>query len=346
MEHFGKKSNCSLITMLFLGLSCVNTSLQSVTATSSEWPLGLPENYTTAYLNMTYNSTNGSFVNEISETGRFIMGAKIVSVSGVVIHVNSIKNGTIIHYGSDPITNKPKEEWIALIKREMCDFELKLENAYAHKAVGIIVYDVDRNDSLEDMKLFADTIPVIFTYKSEGERIANLTDGDTRVFMNITVGQKCSKGKCANDGNIFWKIFKFMWAFIYFCDTQTLLNSLDEAWQERRRGCRGSNTKKALAKTPTRSIEQTDKVVSGEGESCVICWELYTAGDMLRTLPCRHEFHKECVDPWLLEHQPTCPLCRMGILENPGCPVISLFNRIFNRSTRDNNQNRRSNSVP
>lgn len=35
---------------------------------------------------------------------------------------------------------------------------------------------------------------------------------------------------------------------------------------------------------------------------------------MLRVLNCKHEFHKDCGDPWLLEHQ-TCPLCKANILE-------------------------------
>lgn len=31
----------------------------------------------------------------------------------------------------------------------------------------------------------------------------------------------------------------------------------------------------------------------------------------------RHEFHKSCIDPWLLEHR-TCPMCKMDILKHYG----------------------------
>jgi len=36
----------------------------------------------------------------------------------------------------------------------------------------------------------------------------------------------------------------------------------------------------------------------------------------------RHEFHKTCVDPWLLEHR-TCPMCKMDILKHYGFIVSS-----------------------
>lgn len=34
----------------------------------------------------------------------------------------------------------------------------------------------------------------------------------------------------------------------------------------------------------------------------------------------RHEFHKNCIDPWLLEHH-TCPLCKARVLKQYGYVV-------------------------
>jgi hypothetical protein len=45
------------------------------------------------------------------------------------------------------------------------------------------------------------------------------------------------------------------------------------------------------------------------GQSCVICWETFTASDNVISLECTHVFHRDCISKWLLEHNSTCPLC-------------------------------------
>ena len=44
--------------------------------------------------------------------------------------------------------------------------------------------------------------------------------------------------------------------------------------------------------------------------------EEFAAGDAVRSLPCLHRFHRDCVDRWLTQHAATCPVCKMAILEN------------------------------
>lgn len=46
-----------------------------------------------------------------------------------------------------------------------------------------------------------------------------------------------------------------------------------------------------------------------EAERCVVCLSEYQAQEVVRVLPCRHEFHALCVDMWLLQAR-TCPICR------------------------------------
>lgn len=45
--------------------------------------------------------------------------------------------------------------------------------------------------------------------------------------------------------------------------------------------------------------------------SC-ICLDDYGDGDMLTRMPCRHDFHSNCIGPWLALHR-ECPLCKRDV---------------------------------
>ncbi|KFY81549.1 hypothetical protein V500_11302 [Pseudogymnoascus sp. VKM F-4518 (FW-2643)] len=46
---------------------------------------------------------------------------------------------------------------------------------------------------------------------------------------------------------------------------------------------------------------------------CSICTEDFTKGENVRVLPCNHQYHPACIDPWLLNVSGTCPLCRVDL---------------------------------
>lgn len=48
-------------------------------------------------------------------------------------------------------------------------------------------------------------------------------------------------------------------------------------------------------------------VAAEHGASCVVCMEAMDAP--CAQLPCRHQFHVQCIEPWLKMHS-TCPTCR------------------------------------
>ncbi|KAF7081060.1 hypothetical protein CFC21_085038 [Triticum aestivum] len=54
---------------------------------------------------------------------------------------------------------------------------------------------------------------------------------------------------------------------------------------------------------------------SADMEQCHICLTEYEDGDQIRSLPCKHEFHLQCVDKWLKEIHRVCPLCRGDVCE-------------------------------
>ena len=48
---------------------------------------------------------------------------------------------------------------------------------------------------------------------------------------------------------------------------------------------------------------------------CIICLEQFKIEEKSLKLICGHIFHKECLDPWLKNHN-TCPICRQTIIRN------------------------------
>mmetsp|Transcript_4193 Transcript_4193/g.5687 ORF Transcript_4193/g.5687 Transcript_4193/m.5687 type:complete len:536 (+) Transcript_4193:22-1629(+) len=52
-----------------------------------------------------------------------------------------------------------------------------------------------------------------------------------------------------------------------------------------------------------------------QGDSCAVCkCDLQTGGeDVVVETPCRHRFHKDCLTPWLLIGNKTCPQCRFSL---------------------------------
>lgn len=77
-----------------------------------------------------------------------------------------------------------------------------------------------------------------------------------------------------------------------------------------------------INRLPTRSFNSADSmgaVENGDRPSCVVCMNDFENGDELRVLPCKHEFHLQCVDRWL-KVKKECPLCRGDISGNPPNP--------------------------
>ncbi|KAI9828947.1 MAG: hypothetical protein M1819_006446 [Sarea resinae] len=62
------------------------------------------------------------------------------------------------------------------------------------------------------------------------------------------------------------------------------------------------------------AAEHTETQTSpDEGLVCSICTDDFIKGQDIRVLPCKHMFHPECIDPWLLNVSGTCPLCRVDL---------------------------------
>uniref|UniRef100_A0A0C9S3B2 TSA: Wollemia nobilis Ref_Wollemi_Transcript_30427_1357 transcribed RNA sequence n=1 Tax=Wollemia nobilis TaxID=56998 RepID=A0A0C9S3B2_9CONI len=51
---------------------------------------------------------------------------------------------------------------------------------------------------------------------------------------------------------------------------------------------------------------------SSNSEQCVICRLEYEEGDMILTLPCKHQYHSDCIKDWLKINK-ICPVCSVEV---------------------------------
>ncbi|XAR60635.1 hypothetical protein NMG60_11034089 [Bertholletia excelsa] len=58
--------------------------------------------------------------------------------------------------------------------------------------------------------------------------------------------------------------------------------------------------------------EDANKKAADDELTCTICLEQVNRGELVRSLPCLHQFHANCIDPWLRQ-QGTCPVCKLSV---------------------------------
>lgn len=77
-----------------------------------------------------------------------------------------------------------------------------------------------------------------------------------------------------------------------------------------------ASDKTALSQIPERVIKswpterlRTNNPLLAPGQQCRVCLRVFQLDQVVRRLPgCKHRFHVECIDSWLLHSHPTCPI--------------------------------------
>ncbi|KAI1306079.1 E3 ubiquitin-protein ligase RNF38 [Halotydeus destructor] len=85
---------------------------------------------------------------------------------------------------------------------------------------------------------------------------------------------------------------------------EALLNLAERLGEAKPRGL----LKSGIEQLPSYRFNR-DNVHSSDQTTCVVCMCDFENRQILRVLPCSHEFHTRCVDKWLKTNR-TCPICR------------------------------------
>ncbi|KAK7138371.1 hypothetical protein R3I94_013859 [Phoxinus phoxinus] len=144
-----------------------------------------------------------------------------------------------------------------------------------------------------------------------GTEITNLIKNGSDVYMAIAV---------ANAHGL-WFSATWAYALPFAFIGITIITYLFYAFRDMNRLLRlakremKKETENAIAKLQVRTLRTGDPEVDSEDTSCVVCTDSFTRNEQVTVLPCRHLYHKKCIEPWLLEHA-TCPMCKNNIFKS------------------------------
>ncbi|KAL2077276.1 hypothetical protein ACEWY4_026780 [Coilia grayii] len=282
------------------------------------------EDYYSATVNATVLDLKGNPKQMLTkDDGRYGQNSPKTEAKGIVIAPAAPASGAVDLQGcaSTRFVVPPRtSHWVALLQRGKCTFKEKILKAAAFNATAVLIYN---NSSKEDTVTMAhegtgDTVAVMIT-ESYGKELLALLERNLTVLVSVSVGSR-GPPKNINRGSLVFVSISFIvlmiissaWLIFYFIQKIRDTNARDRS--QRRLG---DAAKKAIGKLTTRTVKRGDKETDPDFNHCAVCIEGYQLNDVVRILPCKHVFHKICVDPWLNEHC-TCPMCKLNILKALG----------------------------
>ncbi|XP_077589693.1 E3 ubiquitin-protein ligase RNF130-like isoform X1 [Stigmatopora nigra] len=285
------------------------------------------EENVSATVNASVTDARGHAVHVMSsEDGTYGQNSPKVDTRSLLVVTPAPRHGVVDHQGCDPNTRfvaPPRGvQWVALLQRGNCTFKEKILKAAAFNASAVLIYNNSTNKTVKmGHEGTGDTVAVMITEAYGKEILAHL-ERNLSVAVTVLVGQR-RPGKNVNRGSLVFVSVSFIvlmiissaWLVFYFIQK---IRYGTAAHQGHRR--LGDAAKKAIGKLGTRTVKKGDKETDPDFNHCAVCIEAYQLNDVVRVLPCKHVFHKACVDPWLNEHC-TCPMCKLDILKALGVAV-------------------------
>ncbi|XP_017297442.1 RING finger protein 150 [Kryptolebias marmoratus] len=300
-----------LLSFCFVHLLCLDFTV----AEREEWY--------TAFVNITYvDPATSELRTEKTECGRYGEHSPKRDAKGVVV----LPAAPLDRQACDPHSRfaVPPQAgaWIALVAPGNCTYKDKIRHAAAQNASAVVIFNVgsaNANDTITMPHQGASEVVAIMIPEPKGHEVMSLLQRNITVTMTISIGTRNLQKYVSRTSVVFVSIsfivlmiISLAWLVFYYIQRFRYANARD---RDQRR--LGDAAKKAISKLQVRTIRKGDQETEADFDNCAVCIEGYKPNDVVRILPCRHLFHKSCVDPWLLDHR-TCPMCKMNILKALG----------------------------
>lgn len=278
-----------------------------------------PEDHVVATVNATVTDSRGNIVHmSSSEDALFGLHSPKTEARGLLLAPSPSSGGMDLQ-GCDPHTrfSPPRSvQWVALLQRGNCTFREKIQRAASYKASAVLIYNNSSNETVRMGHEGTGPVVAVMIPEPFGKELLSLLDRNLSVQVRVSVGPR---SQTSPRSSLLFVSVSFIvllgvsltWLLLYCA--QRLRGSTRGRAQ---RGF-GDAAKKAIRKLTTRTVRRGDKETDPDFNHCAVCIESYQLNDVVRILPCKHVFHKGCVDPWLNEHC-TCPMCKLNILKALG----------------------------
>ncbi|CDQ64274.1 unnamed protein product [Oncorhynchus mykiss] len=199
--------------------------------------------------------------------------------------------------------------------------QLALAHLALERGAQAVIFDVtdDKDAALELHESDSLPLPVVLVKAKDAEELMGLVNKNEEARVRIDIKKEDPKWPHYDVGILLTIVLAILaivliFAFRYRCKSNRTWDSVHQ------------QTMRAISRLETRMYSSqgcggSQRHRGGWGSNsssnsspvCAICLEEFLDGQDLRIISCAHEFHKECVDPWLLQHR-TCPLCMHNIM--------------------------------
>ncbi|XP_063448610.1 E3 ubiquitin-protein ligase ZNRF3-like [Mytilus trossulus] len=276
---------------------------------------------------------NGEYKTEIERiAGHFSAAGSTVSAEGNILQIHPMS------ICSRDVSEKMVYGWVGVMKlepiRNHCMSLYDQAKVAIRRGATAVVFDVsDVPEASKRLRKYAWQQlerPVITIHGNEAVQLMAIIQTQQNARARIRSLPSNVPAKKENDKE-YLDVGIFVAVFVALCIVVIVILIKFKCRHREQQLSMSELAKQAIAKLETRKYQcikeksltrltsPTSDVysqTSSNGDSCAICLEEYKEGQVLRVLPCCHEFHSMCVDPWLVNHR-TCPFCMYNIIEPP-----------------------------